>query len=349
MFDWHKLPQESKENFLAEASARSGYPIQIIEKDFWVTVALKAIFDTRWGTALVFKGGTSLSKAWNLIDRFSEDIDLAIDRTALGFSAGEISKSQIKKLRETSAKFMEAEFMPALRQQLLGCGIEQGQFHLEIEPIPSADIDPRIIKLQYNSIVQGNEYVRDQVLIEIGARSLREPCTQRNIQSILSTLFPNTPVEDPIFTVATVVPERTFLEKAMLLHEEHCKDMEHRRHLRLSRHLYDLHRIKGSTHAASAIADKNLFETIVFHRRLFNSIRGISYEQHTHDEINFIPPAEVIDLWRQDYEQMGIMIFGQRPSFDEIMEDMNSLLKMFRETNSRPGLTNIQTKDAGDI
>jgi hypothetical protein len=336
MFDWHKLTQESKENFLAEASAKSGYPTQIIEKDFWVTVALKAIFDTPWVEALVFKGGTSLSKAWNLIDRFSEDIDLAIDRTALGFSAGDISKSQIKKLRETSARFMEAEFMPDLEQRLLENGIEQIQFQLEIEPITSDDVDPRIIKLRYNSIVPGNEYVRDQVLIEIGARSLREPCTQRNIQSILSALFPNSPVEDPIFTVETVLPERTFLEKAMLLHEEHCKDIKHRRHLRLSRHLYDLHRIKSSPHAASALADKNLFDTIVSHRRLFNSLRGISYDHHNYDEINFIPPPEVIDNWRQDYEQMGIMIFGQRPSFNEIMDDMNNLLIMFRESGSGP-------------
>ncbi|HEY9260367.1 nucleotidyl transferase AbiEii/AbiGii toxin family protein [Chitinophaga sp.] len=86
MFEWQKLPEEQKRNILAEASAITGYPTNVIEKDWWVTVALKAVFATPWADNLVFKGGTSLSKAWNLIERFSEDIDLAIDRSALGFS-----------------------------------------------------------------------------------------------------------------------------------------------------------------------------------------------------------------------------------------------------------------------
>ncbi len=71
MFAWHKLPTEPKENFLNQAADRTGYPAQIIEKDFWVTVALKAVFNTPWAAALVFKGGTSLSKGWGLIERFS--------------------------------------------------------------------------------------------------------------------------------------------------------------------------------------------------------------------------------------------------------------------------------------
>ena len=119
MFDWHKLPSEQKLSFLNEASAKTGYPNQIIEKDFWVTVVLKAIFETPWAQALVFKGGTSLSKAWNLIERFSEDIDLAIDRQALGFPSSEMTKAQIQKLRKASATFMEREFMPALQQRVL--------------------------------------------------------------------------------------------------------------------------------------------------------------------------------------------------------------------------------------
>lgn len=332
MFAWHKLPQEQKENFLNEAAARTGYPAQIIEKDFWVTVALKAVFDTPWAAALVFKGGTSLSKAWGLVERFSEDIDLAIDRTALGFPAGEISKSQIKKLREASARFMEAEFLPQLQQQLLELEIAPSSFTLTIEPIPTDDVDPRIIILRYKPIAAATDgYVEDKVKIEIGARSLREPCVKRPIQSIFSTLFPDSPAADPVFEVEVVVPERTFLEKAMLLHEEHLKAPEHRRYLRLSRHLYDLYRIKKSPHAAAALADKDLFDTIVGHRTLFNAIRGITYEQHTLLAINFIPPGDVIDKWAQDYEQMAIMIFNDRPPFDALIQEMQALLEMFRQ------------------
>jgi len=336
MFDWHKLGTPQKMNFLSQASAITGYPDQIIEKDFWVTVALKAIFDTPWSQYLVFKGGTSLSKAWNIIERFSEDIDLALDRQALGFAPGEISKSQIKKLREASAAFMEQQFMPDLEQRLLQIGIEPGQFTLEIQPIASPDVDPRIIKIRYQSVVPGHTYVRDQVLIEIGARSLKEPYAPRNIMTILSAVFPGTSVADPAFQINTVLPERTFYEKALLLHEEHCKATENRRHLRLSRHLFDLYRIKQSPHAKNALADKELFDVIVAHRKLYNTIRGISYENHTFQAINFIPPADVLELWRQDYDQMGVMIFGEKPSFDQILEEMNSLLQMFRDNKIDP-------------
>lgn len=331
MFDWHKLDPSQKMSFLDQASAVTGYPNQIIEKDFWVTVALKAIFDTEWNQHLVFKGGTSLSKAWKIVERFSEDIDLALDRQALGFAPGELSNSQKKRLREASAAFMEQQFMPDLEQRLLQNGMDPGQFKLEIEPILSPDVDPRVIKLRYQSIVPGDSYVRDQVLIEIGARSLKEPYTPRDITTILSDSFPGTLASDPAFQINTVLPERTFYEKVMLLHEEHCKEPGKRRHLRLSRHLFDLYRIKQSPYAESALADKELFDVIVAHRKQFNPIRGISYENHTFQAINFIPPAEVIDLWRQDYEQMGVMIFGEKPSFDEIIQEMSSLVQMFRD------------------
>ncbi len=206
-----------------------------------------------------------------------------------------------------------------------------------MEPIPTDDVDPRIILLRYKPVATAtDEYVADQVKIEIGARSLREPCTKRSIKSILSEVFPNSPVEDPVFEVEVVVPERTFLEKAMLLHEEHLKAPEHRRYLRLSRHLYDLYRIKKSAHAAAALADKGLFDTIVTHRILFNAIRGISYEQHTLLAINFIPPEDIIDRWKQDYEQMAVMIFNDRPSFEELLKQMNALLEMFRQAGQVP-------------
>ena len=97
MFEWHHLPDETKRNILIEVSNEKGYPANVVEKDWWVTLALKAVFDTPWASQLVFKGGTSLSKSWNLIERFSEDVDLVMDKTVLGFSADEeLSNSQIK-------------------------------------------------------------------------------------------------------------------------------------------------------------------------------------------------------------------------------------------------------------
>jgi hypothetical protein len=334
MFEWLKLPADQKLNFLNQASAMTGYPSAAIEKDWWVTAPLKAVFDTRWAKHLVFKGGTSLSKGWNLIERFSEDIDLAMERTALGFTDGKISKSQIKLLRKKSARFMEDDFLPALEISLEQAGIDPVQFTLQIDPISSDDVDPRNMRLKYAAVAPGSSYLRAEVQIEIGARSLQEPYSKREIRSILTELFPQTPVADAVFSVETVHPERTFYEKAMLLHEEFLKSPSDMRHFRLSRHPYDLHRIKQSPFAARALANSQLFDKIVEHRMLFTPIRGIPYDRHTFTEIDFRPPAAVIDLWRADYEQMAEMIFGDRPTFDELMESMEDLLKMFRKAGA---------------
>ncbi len=147
-----------------------------------------------------------------ILSNSSTELQVASDpsgATTLQFPAGEISKSQIKKLREASARFMEAEFLPQLQQQLLELEIAPSSFTLTIEPIPTDDVDPRIIILRYRPIAEATDgYVEDKVKIEIGARSLREPCVKRPIQSIFSTLFPDSPTADPVFEVEVNVDGR---------------------------------------------------------------------------------------------------------------------------------------------
>lgn len=110
---WIEQTNERKRIILDEASARLKALNNAVEKDLWVTVALKAIFNTAFAKDIVFKGGTSLSKSWKLIQRFSEDIDLAINREALGFG-GEISNFKIKQLKKKGAKFTNTIFMEAV-------------------------------------------------------------------------------------------------------------------------------------------------------------------------------------------------------------------------------------------
>jgi hypothetical protein len=280
---------------------------------------------------MVFKGGTSLSKSWKLIERFSEDIDLAMDRSVLGFEAETLSKSQIRKLRETSAAFMENKFLSELYKSILTFGIAKHSFTLTIKPIAEKDIEPRVLMLNYQSIVTGNVYIRDRVLIEIGARSLREPCSPAPITSLITDAFPAQPFSDTPFLVETVHPERTFLEKVCLLHEEFAKEPERRRHERLSRHLYDLHRVMDTHHGKAAIADKELFKTIVTHREKYNAVRGVTYDRHNYKEIDFVPPDAVLEYWRGDYNTMlQTMIYGEAPDFDQLIERMKVLRDRFR-------------------
>lgn len=105
MTEWFKLNTAERKEIINQTSAKTGIVPTAIEKDFWVMIALKAIFETKYGEHIVFKGGTSLSKGWNLIERFSEDIDLGIDRTYLNFG-GDLSRSAVTRLRKAAAKFV---------------------------------------------------------------------------------------------------------------------------------------------------------------------------------------------------------------------------------------------------
>src|SRR5450432_2225582 len=111
MIEWLKLPNERKNRLLNQAAIETHFLAHAIEKDWWVTLALQAIFSTKWKDNLVFKGGTSLSKAWGLVERFSEDVDLALDRKVLGFPESFVSNAQIRKLRKKACEFIGSEFL----------------------------------------------------------------------------------------------------------------------------------------------------------------------------------------------------------------------------------------------
>lgn len=330
MIEWLNTTRERKRQILNVASEETLLPEYSIEKDWWVTLSLKAAFSTPWARHLVFKGGTSLSKAWNLIERFSEDIDLALDREALGFE-GELSKSAVKRLRRAASQFMSQTFKEDLERSLLQMGVQSNQFRLTVRATDQPDLDPRVLELHYESAVQTNVYIESRVLIEIGARSLREPCSQRPITSILAAPFPDQPFSGKAFTVETVEPKRTFLEKAFLLHEMFYLPAENKNPNRLSRHLYDLERLSNTPHAEAALDDKVLYHSIVEHRERVTPVRGIEYDKHTHDKINFIPPDEAIASWESDYIAMGHMIYGKKLPFTELLFRLRELQMRFRK------------------
>ena len=141
--DWLKISEERRIEILNQASNISGLPTIAIEKDWWVTVALKASFELKYSPSIVFKGGTSLSKSWNLIERFSEDIDLAIDRKFFGFD-GDISKSQIKNLRKISCEFISTTFLEDLTKQFTELKVID-ECKLYAQPVTDSDKDPQII------------------------------------------------------------------------------------------------------------------------------------------------------------------------------------------------------------
>ncbi len=198
---------------------------------------LAVIFSMNCAKALIFKGGTSLSKGWSLIQRFSEDIDLALDRAFLGLS-GELSKQDVKKLRRKSFQFITEIFIEELRNKFAELGFKEVIVkHREVQ---NHDQDPLIIEIYYNKLTETDTYLKPGVLVEIGSRSLKEPFTQRTFGTFVSQIYSNNIFSDNPITIPVVNPERTFLEKIFLLHEEFQKTPENMRVERLCRHLYDI-------------------------------------------------------------------------------------------------------------
>src|SRR5690606_1639147 len=272
---FYKASAEEKRLIFQEVAKQKKIQDFAVEKDWWVTQTLDIIFsDMDIAEHLLFKGGTSLSKAWHLIQRFSEDIDLALNREYLGFDGGLISKSQVKKLREKSFEFVTTTFYEALQKAFAEKGYTDVTF--DFENLGDGDQDPVSILIYYPAVTEHSEYILPRVKVELGSRPLKDPFTNRDIISFVGEQFPKQPFADLPINVPCVNPERTYLEKLFLLHEEFKKPNDKIRVERLSRHLYDITKIYNSGHKDKAY-DQELIISIIEHRERFNGMRGVDY------------------------------------------------------------------------
>jgi predicted nucleotidyltransferase component of viral defense system len=330
--EWFLLPEETKTSVFAETGRQIGLPSSsAVEKDWWVVHTLAIIFSMDCAKALIFKGGTSLSKGWNVIHRFSEDIDLALDREFLGFS-GELTKGDIRRLRRKSYQFITEVFTKELKNKFDELGFKD--VTVEAREVENHDQDPLIIEIYYNKLTETDTYLKPGVLVELGSRSLKEPFTQRTFGTFVSEIYKDNPFTDKPITIPVVNPERTFLEKIFLLHEEFQKSFNKIRVERLSRHLYDIEKLSQTEYAEIALQNTELYNTIVKHRRKFNAISGIDYTKHNPKNIIIIPPDAIIKKWKADYEEMkGSMIYNNPLAFEEVIQRLVELQKRINQMN----------------
>jgi predicted nucleotidyltransferase component of viral defense system len=321
---WYNIPAETKINAYIQIAENTGMAPYAVEKDWWVVQTLAIIFEMEIGTHLVFKGGTSLSKAWKLIDRFSEDIDLAVNRNFLGFD-GDLSRGQITNLRKAANTYISNTFYPALMAKFRKKGLAEVRF--QILKAKTTDQDPRIIEVYYPNVIETPGYIQPRVQIEIGCRSLTEPFSIKSFSSLVDEYYPDTAFGQAPINIPVVNPERTLLEKIFLLHEEFQRPAGKIRVDRLSRHLYDIYQLSKTVFAEEALNNPILYETIVNHRYKFTRIGGVDYNLHQPKHINLIPLPEIIEAWKQDYTTMQEqMIYGDSPSFDKMLESIKKLL-----------------------
>lgn len=318
VLDFYKLKHADKLQVIKQVAEQQNLSLFAIEKDWWVTQTLAIIFEMEIATQLLFKGGTSLSKAWHLINRFSEDIDLALNREYLGFDSGLINKTQVKKLRVKSFEFVTTTFYESLQKAFVDKGYNDVTF--DFENLGDGDQDPVSILIHYPAVTAHSDYVTPRVKVEIGSRSLKDPFTTRKIQSFVGEQFPNLPFADKPIAIPCVNPERTFLEKLFLLHEEFQKPQNKIRVERLSRHLYDITKIYNSAHKEKAY-NQELIRSIIHHRERFNGMRGVDYATLYPPNLNPIPPDDFTKAWEDDYKTMQTnMIPEDSPKFIDLME-----------------------------
>ncbi|MEO8206642.1 MAG: nucleotidyl transferase AbiEii/AbiGii toxin family protein [Chthoniobacterales bacterium] len=298
-----------------------------VEKDFWVCWTLRELFTMAGiGGHLTFKGGTSLSKAWKLIQRFSEDIDIIVDKEVLGFGGDDAPdkapsnkqrKLRLEKLMEACRIWVQGTLQPALEVRLRASLGEVG-WKLEVDPdMP----DGQCLLLHYPSVFEHGSagYVRPVVKIELGARSDDWPHEEKLVQPYVIEHFP---ILDPdaTFAVRVLAAERTFWEKACLLHEETFRPSDKPRKLRMARHYYDLWCLLGAGVGDRALANQALFQRVAEHRETFFRYAWVDYSTHKPGNFRLVPPKSHLANWRGDYEEMlGPMFFGPTPSFEEMI------------------------------
>lgn len=334
MNNYIQFTDAQKQAVLTQCKNIMGLPEQAVEKDYWVTVMLQLIFDSELSEHIIFKGGTSLSKNGNLIERFSEDIDLSVNYGYFGLT-DEPTKKQLKKLRKSSSLFVRENLVNTLASQIERYGLKD-KLSIAVEPDGEGDNtypEPRHIYIQYQSVLPVFlDYIKPTITLEVGARSLMEPSVDIQVRTIIQEALPQINTDVVPVNITTATPKKTFLEKAFLLHELFSVEHDTLPAQRRSRHLYDLNRMMDKDFAIAAVCDDALWEQIRHHRERFTSMLGVDYSGDIRKRICLVPPEKYIDDWKKDYQYMcDSMIYGDKPTFSELIESIKLLEKRFRE------------------
>jgi hypothetical protein len=328
-----QMSAKERADVFAETAERKVLAEAIIEKDFWVCWTLKQLFsiDALAGR-LLFKGGTSLSKIFHAINRFSEDIDLAVDYVALGFTGEknprkeELSKTKraaiLEEMMVACRKYIGDEFLDVLKkrcEEILGAG---GGWSLEV-----SKKDPNAVEFHYPpASTKLLPYIAPQVVLELGTHAEFVPHDNFKIRSFVGEEFPKLIAVVDVPVVA-LLAKRTFWEKATILHAEYFRPLDKPLPDRYSRHYYDVAMMAKGPIKAEALADLPLLAQVVKHKETFYPSGWARYDVASPGSFHVAPAKERIDALQRDYKNMAPMVFGEPPTFDSIMETLAGLEK----------------------
>ncbi len=314
-----KLSGAERKELFSETAAKLGMTAAIVEKDFWVTWMLDKIFSNPdLSSNLKFKGGTSLSKVFGLIERFSEDIDLILNWKSLTAENPQEERSKkkqkklVEKIREAGRNYIEGELFPVISA--------------EVDSVCTCEIDAKdrnIINISYPKAFS-DEYIRPEILLEIGPIASWLPFDTHTIRSYAAEQFPQI-FKKPCCKVQVIKAERTFWEKATILHHEANRPVNSIQPPRTSRHYYDMAQMALSHVRNSALANISILEDVVDFKLKFYPRGWAQYEQAKPGTLKLVPQQHVLEIVKKDYEAMRNMIYGQYYTYDEIHKILSDL------------------------
>lgn len=314
-----RLSQSERSELFTETAARKGMTPAIAEKDFWVTWTLGKLFThPQLSRILMFKGGTSLSKVFGLIERFSEDIDLILDWSILTGEDPQATRSKAKqlKLNQEIDERGQAYIAGEMHRMVSAC----------LAPVCSceADADDRhVLNVRYPAAF-GDDYLRPEVRLEIGPLASWLPFGEYTIRPYAAEVFP------AIFNraecrVKAIRAERTFWEKATILHHEAHRPEGNAQPPRNSRHYYDLAKMADSPVKAAALADFCLLASVVEFKQRFYPRGWAQYELAKPGTLRLVPKGHVLATVTVDYRAMANMIFGEYPPIEKVLARLKTL------------------------
>jgi len=326
--------QEQSQIYRALAPQMARSPV-VLEKDVWVCWVLQALFTMPGRLPMAFKGGTSLSKVFDAIARFSEDVDITLDYRGLDRSfdpfAEGVSKTRLRKFSEDLKSFVRDHAFDVVAPHIQKALVAEfdsnaAAFRLELSE------NGEQMRLHYPSVLEKpGDYVGNSVLIEFGGRNITEPNAEHIVEPdnkpyVTSLVFPRS-------TVSVLSPARTFWEKATLMHVE-CQRNEFRASAeRLSRHWYDLAMLTERDHGQAAIEDRTLLADVVKHKKVFYNASYANYDACLTGQLRLIPEDAVLAALHDDFQRMisAGMFIGEPPTFDAIVDRLRALEAVINE------------------
>lgn len=325
-----------RDAFIITADRKGVLPL-VIEKDFWITWCLERLFSLPLSVGMVFKGGTSLSKGYNLINRLSEDCDITLNRANLGFVGDKdplLAPSRKKRdklldeLKHVCTDFVGTTLRSAL-QESIKLELKDERWGLKL------DDNPQSLRFYYPPVLSennydGKDYLPRSILLEFGVRGDVYPTEDRQLKSYLAEEFEV--FNEASFLVPCLSPLRTFWEKATLLHAEYYHPQEKPTPIRISRHYYDLTMLYRSGFSSKAMENTELLHDVIKNKTLLFPSSWQNYELIWTDHLKLLPAPERLKDIEKDYAlTREFMLFGGKPSFEDILNDITVLENQLKD------------------